>query len=139
MSNHIFLKRFIKQFYIKGINKRRTQERSAYKIAYHINSCIKKYDKKVEFENREIFKAFEKCGYALMNSEGEFSWERFHSNHTLILIDKFINIDVQSNKDLKTVHLKRKENWSAETIKRLDNLKISLDLFWEENKYLLAG
>lgn len=137
MPRNLFLKKFIKSIYNKGLNKRRTQERNAYKIAGYINSCLKKYDKKLQFEEQEIFKAFKKCGYILMTSEGEFSWERFHNNHTLTTIDKFINIDVQSNKDLKAVHLKRKENWSVETIKRLDNLKISLDLFWEENKQLL--
>ena len=138
MSRHIFLKKFINQFYKKGVNKRRTQERSAHKIAYTINLSLKTFDKKIEFENKEIFKAFEKCGYTLMNSDGEFTWERFHVNHTLVIIDKFLNIDVQSNKDLRS---SRKAsfpaNWNTETKERIDKLKTGLQEFWLENKQLL--
>tara|TARA_R110002074_G_scaffold197610_15_gene365044 strand:+ start:44333 stop:44758 length:426 start_codon:yes stop_codon:yes gene_type:complete len=136
MSKHIFLKKFIKQFYKKGINKRRTQERSAHKIAYTINLSLRTFDKKIEFEIKEIFKAFEKCGYILMTSgEEEFTWERFHANHTLVLIDKFLNIDVQSNKDLRSTRKRSyPPNWSAGTKERIDSLKIDLEKFWIENK-----
>ncbi|MDT7828340.1 hypothetical protein RQM65_06665 [Pricia sp. S334] len=140
MSKHIFLKKFIKQFYNKGANKRRTQERSAHKIAYTANLCLSTFDKKIHFEDQEIFKAFEKCGYTLMNSEGEFTWERFHSNHTLVLTDKFLNINVQSNKDLRSSRINSyPPNWSKETKVRIDNLKTDLQEFWLQNNHLLEN
>ncbi|WP_419211120.1 hypothetical protein ACNR9Q_10235 [Maribacter sp. X9] len=140
MSKYIFLKNFIIQFYKKGVNKRRTQERSAHKIAYTINLSLRTFDKKIEFENKEIFKAFEKCGYTLMTSEGEFTWERFHSNHTLVTIDKFLNIDVQSNKDLRSTRLKSySPKWSNDSKNRIDKLKMDLEKFWDENKHLITG
>jgi len=140
MSKHDFLKRFIKQFYKQGVNKRRTQERSAYKIVYTINLSLRTFDEKIEFENKEIFKAFEKCGYTLMTSDGEFTWERFHANHTLVIIDKFLNINVQSNKDLRSARKRSyPSNWNSETKERIDNLKKDLQEFWIDNKYLLQS
>lgn len=140
MSKHIFLKKIIKQFYKQGVNKRRTQERSAQKIVYTINLCLRTFDKKIHFEDQEIFKAFEKCGYTLMTSEGEFTWERFHSNHTLVTTDKFLNIDVQSNKDLRSSGKTSYPNtWSVETKNRIDTLKTDLKEFWKTNKHLLEN
>lgn len=140
MSKHIFLKKFIKKFYKQGVNKRRTKERSAYKIGYTLNLCLRTFDNKINFDDKEIFKAFEKCGYTLMNSDGEFTWERFHANHTLVIIDKFLNIDVQSNKDLRS---SRKNSypskWSTETKGRIDILKTDLQEFWITNKHLLEN
>ena len=138
MSKHIFLKKFIKQYYKKGVNKRRTQERSAQKIAYTINLCLRTFDRKIHLEDEEIFKAFERCGFILMTSEGEFTWERYHAGHTLILIDKFLNIDVQFNKDLRSTRLRTyTPKWSDESKERIDKLKMDLENFWIKNKHLL--
>ena len=140
MSRNIFLKKFIKQFYKKGVNKRRTKERCADKIAYTINLCISTFDKKIHFEDKEIFKAFEKCGYTLMTSDGESTWERFFANHTLVIIEKFLNIDVQSNKDLRSTRLKSySPKWGNESKNRIDCLKIDLAKFWIENKHHLEN
>ena len=119
MSRNIFLKKFIK-------------------IAYTINLCLSTFDKNLLFEDKEIFKAFEKCGYSLMTSGGEFSWSRLHKNHTLIMIDKFLNIEVQSNKDLRSARKRSyPSSWNPETKNRIDILKTDLQKFWITNKHLL--
>tara|TARA_R110002153_G_scaffold66168_1_gene176913 strand:- start:203 stop:625 length:423 start_codon:yes stop_codon:yes gene_type:complete len=140
MSRNVFLKKFIKQFYKQGFNKRRTKERNAHKIAYTINLSLRTFDKKIHFEDKEIFKAFQRCGYTLMTSDGESTWERFPANHTLVMIDKFLNIDVQSNKDLRSTGLKSySPKWGNESKDRIDYLKIDLAKFWIENKHHLEN
>jgi len=56
----------------------------------------------------------------------------------LILIDKFLNIDVQFNKDLRSTRLRTyTPKWSDESKERIDKLKMDLENFWIKNKHLL--
>lgn len=46
------------------------------------------YNRKVKFEEKEIYKAFELNGFTLMEStKKDFTWEKFHNNDILILCD----------------------------------------------------
>ena len=94
-----FLLKFIKRYYSKSQVKRRTSKNQAGKTIYTINKTVKTFfDKKMEFSEKEIFKAFKKSGYTIMESDvDEFTWERFHQNHVLIMYNYFININTQCN------------------------------------------
>lgn len=132
-----FILRFISRYYNKSQRKRRSSKNQAHYIARTINNVSKSYfNKKLQFSEKEIYKAFKKNMFTLMKSgEEEFTWEKFHEGNILILCDLFINIDPQSNNDLKLV-MKRTypPNFKSETIERIDNLKADLKLFWQENE-----
>lgn len=131
-----FTLKFINRYYDKSHRKRRSSKNQAHYIVRTINNVCKAYfHKKLEFTDKEIYKAFERNKFTLMESgKEEFTWERFHEGNILILSDLFININTQSNHDLKLV-MKRTypPKWKPETVKRVDDLKVDLKKFWLEN------
>ncbi len=132
-----FILKFIKQFYQKSQKKRRSSKNHAHYIARTINNVCRLYfDRKLQFDEKEIFWAFQKNNFSLMEScEAGFTWERRLEGHPLISSDLFININPQSNHDLKLV-MKRSyaPNFKPETVERIDNLKMQLNNFWQENQ-----
>ena len=141
MINRVeFLTNFVDRFYLKNSRLRRSSKNQAYYLSTTINLiCRKLFDRKIKFEDEEIFKAFNAAGFILMESgQEEFTWERFQDGHILILCDLFINVKVQSNHDLRLA-TKRSypPNFKEETIQRIDNLKIGLQKFWEVNNVFL--
>ncbi len=133
-----FLLLFVKCFYEKG-RKTPSENNSAYRISKTINDTFKNhFGKKELFSVKEICKAFEKNGYLLSEfGKNEFTWEKFHANHVTIYIDKFINIKVQNNKDLGNTWKEHKSSYKQETIDKIDNRKLELFKFWDDNKHLL--
>ena len=131
-----FILKFINRYYHKSQRKRRSSKNQAHYIARTVNNVSKTYfHRKLEFTEEEIFKAFERNKFTLMESgKGEFTWERFHEGNILISCDLFININPQSNHDLKLV-MKRSypPKWKAETVERIDNLRADINKFWGQN------
>lgn len=132
-----FILIFINQFFNKSQRKRRSSKNKAPYIAHTINNVCKSYfNRRLKFSNKEIYKAFSKNKYTLMESGNkDFTWDRYLNGHYLISCDLFINIDPQCNHDLKLV-MKRTypPNFKPETVERIDNLKRQLNTFWLENK-----
>lgn len=139
-QREIFLNRFVDQFYRKSRRKRRTSKNVADDVPYIINNISRKYFDKVKFDEKEIFKAFSRNGYLFMKSgKEEFTWERFHAAHILILNDLFINLDSQCNSDLRLIMRDSfPDNFKKETVERLNDLKSEMWNFWEVNKKLIA-
>ncbi len=137
----IFLKRFVAKFYHKSKRNRRSSKNVAYDVPYIINNVSRKYfNKKVIFDEKEVFIAFKRNGYIFMKSgKEEFSWERFHSGHILILNDMFINLDSQCNADLRLIMRDSyPDNFKDETVDRLNNLKSQMLDFWKDNMKLVV-
>ncbi len=75
----------------------------------------------------------------MKSGEDEFTWERFHNGHYLILNDLFINIDSKCNADLRLISRNSfPNNFKLETVSRLNSLKMRMNQFWEENKDLIT-
>lgn len=132
-----FILKFISRYYSKSQRKRRSSKNQAHYIVRTINNvCKGHFHRNLEFTEEEIYKAFRKNRYSLMKSgEEDFSWDRYHEGNILILCNLFINIDTQSNHDLKLAMKKTyPPNWKPETIEKVDNLKTDLQLFWNEHK-----
>lgn len=133
-----FILDFIRKFYQKSKRKRRSSKNQAHYIARTINNVCKSYfHRRLQFSEEEIYRAFKKNRFSLMESdEKDFSWERFHKGHILVQCHLFINIDVQSNADLKLA-MKRTypPNFKPETVDKIDRLKTELNVFWEKRKH----
>lgn len=141
MSNREkFILKFINEFYQKSQRKRRSSKNKAPYIARTINNvCKGHFNRRLEFTDEEIYRAFAKNKFSLMETgEEDWNWERYLQGHFLILCDLFINIDPQCNHDLKLV-MKRTypPNFKAETVERIDNLKLRLKSFWEQNQEMV--
>jgi|SRR5690606_29742652 len=136
----IFLNRFVDQFYRKSKRKRRTSKNIAYDVPYIINNISRKYFDGVKFEEKEVFEAFKQNGYLFITSgQEEFTWERFHSGHILILNDLFINLDSQCNSDLRLIMRDSfPDNFKTNTVDKLNSLKSQMRSFWETNMNLLV-
>lgn len=136
----IFLTRLVEQFYRKSKRKRRTSKNVAYDVPYIINNISRKYFNKVKFDEKEVFEAFKQNGYLFMTSgKEEFTWERFHAGHVLIVNDLFINIDSQCNADLRLIMRDSfPDNFKNDTVDRLNNLKSQMRNFWKSNMKLLV-
>ena len=131
----IFLNRFIGQFYRKSKRNRRTSKNVAYDVPYIINNISRKYFNRVKFDEKEVFEAFKRNGYLFMTAgKEEFTWERFHNGHILILNDLFINLDSQCNSDLRLIMRDSfPDNFKTDTVDRLNDLKSQMRNFWETN------
>ena len=133
---------FIDQFYKKSQRKRRSSKNQAQYIARTINNVCKLFfNKKLNFTEEEIYKAFELNGYSLMESgEKEFTWERFYEGNILIVCDLFINVNTQSNHDLKLVMKHTYPDfYKTETVNKINSKKEELKLFWQENKAIIEN
>lgn len=140
-SNNLFLTKFIDRYYKKAKRKRRSSKNQAQYIAHTINLILRtQFDRKIKFTEEEIYSSFKACGFLFMESgKEEFTWERMHSAHILLLCDLFINIEPQCNHDLRLSNKRTlPSNWKEETIFRINNLKTDLELFWEEYKHLIS-
>jgi len=135
-----FIIKFIDRYYQKSLRKRRSSKNQAKYIAHSMNNVFKKhFDRKVKFDEKEIYDAFKIKGFTIMESTTkDFTWEKFHSGDILITDNLYINIVPQCNHDLRSV-MKRSfpDSWHIETRQRLENIKIDLGEFWKENKHLM--
>lgn len=137
-----FLNKFISRYYSIAQVKRRSSKNKAYYICQTINNVCKNYfDKKIKFEENDIYKAFDFNGFTIMESGvNDFTWDRFHNAHILITCDLFINIIPQNNHDLKlALRRSSSENWKPETIEKVEALRVDLMVFWLENKHLITN
>ncbi|TNJ47121.1 hypothetical protein KFZ70_05025 [Tamlana fucoidanivorans] len=134
----IFLSRFIDEFLDKGV-KRRSFQTVIGGVEFQINKIARnKFDKKLKFNEDEIIEAFKLNDFTIMNNFGrKQNWEKW-KNGTELPESYFINVKSSQLKRLISTIVKTpKENWKPETILEVENLKISLNEFWESNKHIL--